>query len=132
MTIIFYLQFSNIDSYQNSFTAIIATPKTVSTIPVILLRRSGVALLANIAATLAPINVVITHADNANRSGNPPIIMCDTAPVKAVNVIMNTLVPTAVFNSYPSTLVRIKSSIMPPPAPIKPHINPIRTPQRRD
>ena len=61
MTIIFYLQFSNIDSYQNSFTAIIATPKTVSTIPVILLRRSGVALLANIAATLAPVSY--THLD---------------------------------------------------------------------
>ena len=32
-------------------------------------------------------------------AGVPPIIKCEAAPVRAVNVIMNTLVPTAVFNS---------------------------------
>ena len=56
----------------------------------------------------------------------------DTAPVKAVNAIINTLVPTAVFSSYPSTDVRIRSIIMPPPAPINPQIKPIPHPHRID
>ena len=55
-----------------------------------------------------------------------------TAPVNAVNVMINTLVPTAVFSSYPSTLVRIRSIIMPPPAPTNPQMNPISMPQRMD
>ena len=44
---------------------------------------------------------------------------------------MNTLVPTAVLSSYPSTLVRMSSIIMPPPAPIKPQMKPTspRTPR---
>ena len=56
----------------------------------------------------------------------------DTAPVRAVKVIINTLVPTAVFNSYPRTDVRIRSIIIPPPAPINPQIKPIITPQITD
>ncbi len=56
----------------------------------------------------------------------------DTAPVKAVQAIMKTLVPTAVFNSYPRTLVRISSIIMPPPAPINPQIKPMIIPHTRD
>ncbi len=51
-----------------------------------------------------------------------------TDPVSAVKVIINTLVPTAVFNSYPRTLVRIRSIIIPPPAPMKPQINPTTIP----
>ena len=54
------------------------------------------------------------------------------APVKAVKVMINTLVPTAVFSSYPNTLVRIRSIIMPPPAPIKPQMNPTMIPQMTD
>ncbi len=46
--------------------------------------------------------------------------------------MIKTLVPTAVFNSKPRTEVRIKSIIMPPPAPIKPQIKPIPAPQRMD
>ena len=46
--------------------------------------------------------------------------------------MMNTLVPTAVFSSYPSTLVRISSIIMPPPAPIKPQMKPMSTPHTTD
>ena len=46
--------------------------------------------------------------------------------------MMNTLVPTAVFSSYPSTEVRIRSIIMPPPAPTKPQISPITVPQTAD
>ena len=57
---------------------------------------------------------------------------CEAAPVNAVNVIMNTLVPTAVLSSYPKTEVKIRSIIIPPPAPTKPHINPIKTPQITD
>ncbi len=54
----------------------------------------------------------------------------DTAPVRAVKVMMNTLVPTAVFSSYPRTLVRMSSIIMPPPAPMKPQIRPMIMPHR--
>ena len=57
---------------------------------------------------------------------------CEIDPVNAVNAMINTLVPTAVFNSYPSTEVRIRSIIMPPPAPTKPQINPMRTPHITD
>lgn len=45
---------------------------------------------------------------------------------------MKTLVPTAVFNSYPRMPVRIRSIIIPPPAPINPQMKPIITPQTRD
>ena len=57
---------------------------------------------------------------------------CETAPVNAVNVIINTLVPTAVFNSYPKTLVNTKSIIIPPPAPTKPQIKPTTQPEMID
>ena len=56
----------------------------------------------------------------------------DSAPVAAVKVMINTLVPTAVFSSYPRTPVRIKSIIIPPPAPIKPQIKPIIAPPSSD
>ncbi len=46
--------------------------------------------------------------------------------------MMNTLVPTAVFNSYPSTEVSMSSIIMPPPAPTNPQMNPISAPHARD
>ena len=56
----------------------------------------------------------------------------DTAPVRAVKVMMNTLVPTAVLSSYPSTEVKTSSIIMPPPAPIKPQIKPMTMPHTTD
>ena len=59
----------------------------------------GLALLAKTAAILAHIRVNAMQRMNTNQSGVPPIIKCEAAPVRAVNVIMNTLVPTAVFNS---------------------------------
>lgn len=40
----------------------------------------------------------------------------------------NTLVPTAVFSSYPNSMVRTMSIIIPPPAPKKPQINPTNAP----
>ena len=55
-----------------------------------------------------------------------------TAPVSAVKVMMKTLVPTAVFSSYPSTEVSRSSIIMPPPAPINPQIKPTTEPQSSD
>ena len=55
-----------------------------------------------------------------------------TEPVKAVKAMMNTLVPTAVLSSYPRTLVRMRSIIIPPPAPTKPQIKPTRTPHTTD
>ena len=72
------------------------------------------------------------HSPQVSGSGVPPMAKWETAPVSAVKVMMKTLVPTAVFSSYPSTLVRISSIIMPPPAPTNPQINPIITPQTSD
>ena len=46
--------------------------------------------------------------------------------------MIKTLVPTAVLSSYPKTEVRIRSIIIPPPAPIKPQINPMMIPQTTD
>ena len=92
----------------------------------------GVALFANTAAILAQIRVNITHSVNTSPSGFPPITKWEAAPVNAVNAIINTLVPTAVFSSYPSTEVSIRSIIMPQPAPTNPQINPIQIPLMTD
>ena len=95
-------------------------PKTTRTIPVARLRVFGCALLAKTAAILAHKNVNATHRHKIRISGKPPIAKCEIAPVRAVNVIINTLVPTAVFSSYPITLVKMRSIIIPPPAPVTP------------
>ena len=58
----------------------------------------GLALLANTAAMRAHTSVKITHRAQISGSGIPPMAKCEAAPVSAVNVIMNTLVPTAVFS----------------------------------
>ena len=52
--------------------------------------------MAITAAIRAQISVNATQSRSTVRSGIPPIAKCDTAPVRAVKVIMNTLVPTAV------------------------------------
>ena len=91
-----------------------AIPRTVKTTPVARFKVIGFALLANLAATLAHNKVDKIQNNIAHQSGAPPIVKCETAPVKAVKVMMKTLVPTAVFNSYPKTLVRINSIIIPP------------------
>ena len=67
--------------------------------PVALLRVAGVALLANKAAMRAHIRVKITQRLSIKISGVSPNEKCYMAPVSAVNVIMRTLVPTAVFSS---------------------------------
>ena len=73
------------------------------------MRISGLALLAKRAAICAHKRVDRMQNTNAGISGAPPMAKWDTAPVRAVKVIMNTLVPTAVFRSYPSTEVRTVS-----------------------
>ena len=118
--------FSIIYRMENPRTTI---PRITRMIPVTLFNVSGVALLANLAAILAKIRVNTTHKINTVQSGTPPIIKWDTAPVNAVNAMINTLVPTAVFSSYPNTLVRISNIIIPPPAPTNPQISPITIPQ---
>ena len=70
-----------------------------STIPVARFRVLGSALLANTAAMRAHSRVNTTHSAQTNQLGAPPIMKWETAPVRAVKVIMNTLVPTAVFSS---------------------------------
>lgn len=89
-------------------------------------------MFAKTAAILAQIKVNTMHRTQTVTSGSPPMAKWEKAPVSAVKAIINTLVPTAVFSSYPSTEVRIKSIIMPPPAPTKPQIKPISTPQIMD
>ena len=89
-------------------------------------------MLANTAAILAQIRVKMMHRIQTAGSGRPPMAKWETAPVNAVKAIMKTLVPTAVLSSYPRTEVRIKSIIIPPPAPIKPQINPMMIPQITD
>ena len=89
-------------------------------------------LLAIFAAILAHSSVDNTHTTKHNVSGIPPMTKWLMAPVNAVNAITNTLVPTAVFSSYPNTVVRTRSIIIPPPAPTNPQINPIKEPHRID
>lgn len=74
-------------------------PKATRTIPVARFKVLGSALLAKRAAILAQIKVKITHREKTVQSGVPPMAKWETAPVSAVKVIINTLVPTAVFNS---------------------------------
>ena len=85
-------------------------PSMTRITPVARLSVFGVALFANTAAILAHINVNTIHNIHTVISGIPPIAKCDTAPVNAVNAIINTLVPTAVLSSYPSTEVRISNA----------------------
>ena len=81
-----------------------------------------VALFAKTAAILANNKVNNIHKIHTVKSGTSPIVKWEVAPAKAVNAIINTLVPTAVFNSYPRTEVNISNIIMPPPAPTNPQI----------
>ena len=76
-----------------------AAPRITSTTPVARFSVLGSALLANTAATRAQIRVKTTHSASTVQSGAPPMVKWEMAPVSAVKVMMNTLVPTAVFNS---------------------------------
>lgn len=85
-------------------------------------------LVCKSAATRAKTRVNTTHSAMTVKFGISPKEKWETAPVRAVNVIIKTHVPTAVLSSYPSTEVRISSIIIPPPAPTNPHIKPTRLP----
>ena len=119
-------------NYLNKLNAVITTPNATRTTPVARFKVLGCALFANTAAILAHKRVKAMHRHRIRTSGIPPITKCDTEPVRAVNVIIKTLVPTAVFNSYPITLVKISNIIIPPPAPINPQIKPIKIPHTID
>lgn len=75
-----------------------AAPNTVRTMPVARLRTFAEALLANLAAILAQSSVLSMQNKKLVQSGAPPMAKWLAAPVNAVKVMMNTLVPTAVFN----------------------------------
>ena len=77
-----------------------------STTPVARFRVAGAALLANLAAMRAQSRVLTTQQIRQNTSGIPPMAKWLAEPVNAVKAIIKTLVPTAVFSSYPSTEVR--------------------------
>ncbi len=91
VTIVYYLD-RNVNS-------MITTPKITKIIPVARFKVFGVALFANKAAILAQRNVKTIQRIQMSKSGVPPIAKCERAPVRAVNVIINTLVPTAVLSS---------------------------------
>ena len=109
------------------------TPSIVSPTPKALFIVFSDALFANLEVRRAAMRVKVTHRIRMETSVMPPpIAKWDKAPVRAVKVIMKTLVPTAVFNSYPRTLTRIISIIIPPPAPTTPQIMPITAPETID
>ena len=83
-------------SLENTITAI---PSTTRITPVARLSVFGAALLAKTAAIRAQTSVKITQSTHTSGFGMPPMAKCETAPVSAVNVMINTLVPTAVFSS---------------------------------
>ena len=80
-------------------TSRMAAPSTVSTTPVARFRVLAGALLAKRAAMRAQSRVKQTHIIRTVQSGAPPMAKWETAPVSAVKVMINTLVPTAVFSS---------------------------------
>ena len=74
-------------------------PRSARIAPVARLRTAGLALLANLAAIRAHRRVESTQNIRHQISGAPPMAKWLAAPVSAVKVIMNTLVPTAVLSS---------------------------------
>lgn len=82
--------------YANTENNNTTIPSNTSMIPVARFNVFGVALFAKTAAILAHIRVKSTHNISTVQSGAPPMAKCDAAPVNAVKVMMNTLVPTAI------------------------------------
>ena len=81
------------------FTIRIADPSIVRIKPVARFNVTALALLANLAAILAHRSVEATQKLRHQISGMPPMAKWLIEPVSAVNAIIKTLVPTAVFNS---------------------------------
>ena len=80
---------------------------------------------AIIAAPCALTRVTDTQMTSSLRSGRPRSMKWLTAPMSAVNVMMQTLVPTDFLNSLPRRTLRTKSIMSPPPAPWKPQTKPM-------
>ena len=68
---------------------------TIITTPTTRFKVFALDLLAIFAAILAHSRVNATHSTRERTSGTPPIIKWLMPPVRAVNAIMKTLVPTA-------------------------------------
>ena len=86
-------------TYFTKFTTKIAAPNIVSTTPVARFNVAALALLANFAAIRAHKKVNRIQRIRGRTCGMPPIMKWLPAPVRAVKVMINTLVPTAVFSS---------------------------------
>lgn len=83
----------------SQLTPMTTTPRMTRMMPVARLRVLASALLAKTAAMRAHSRVKPTQSTQTCQSGAPPMAKWLTAPVRAVKVMMNTLVPTAVFSS---------------------------------
>lgn len=110
---------------KNECKTSITMPRIKSTTPTVILSVLGFTLFAISAASCAVTSVLNMQVIIAVVSGKPPIPKCDTAPTSAVNVMINTLVPTAFLSGNPINDVSTRSIIMPPPAPTNPQIIPI-------
>lgn len=90
---------SLVKDHRRKFTLGMTTSRMTNTTPVVWFRTLGVLLLAKRAAMRAQSRVDRTQKIRAHRSATPPMAKWLTEPVKAVKAMINTLVPTAVFNS---------------------------------
>ena len=87
-------------TFYKPLTANITIPSTVKTAPVTRFSTVGEALFANFDAICAKIKVKSTQKKSTEKfTGISKSAKCEEAPTKAVNVMIKTLVPTAVFNS---------------------------------
>ena len=86
--------------FARSLNAIVTAPVRIRITPVMRLSVFALALFAILAAICAQMKVKTTQKTSVKMSLTPlSMAKWLTEPVRAVNVIMNTLVPTAVFSS---------------------------------
>ena len=116
------------DEYQSNFNTSVNTPRIIKDMPTTRFSFLISHLFANFADTTAAnrqdkITMVIGSGDIF-----APIEKWLTAPVKATTDIISVLVPTATFKLYPSNKVKTVNIRMPPPLPVKPHIQPMSNP----
>ena len=112
-----------------------APPNTVSTAPVANPTVRLFTLLANLAENrLAAVATAIQSSITSHFSSRIAgwIRIWLTEAISAVKVMMNVLVPTAVFSSIPRKAVNTTSIIMPPPVPTKPVPKPIVKPKNKE
>ena len=112
-----------------------AMPRTVSTTPVTSPTVRLFTRLANRADTRDAVVATTMHSSITSHFSKKIagwIIMWLTDAIKAVNVIMKVLVPTAVFSSIPKKADRTISMVIPPPEPTNPVPKPIGMPQAKE